>query len=148
MNGRLSAVVLSGSVAVLATIAASAVPSQPDLEAAPANCTRPAYLVVAIDDLDRSRSAPYGDALRRTQIVARHGGTYTLSGVPAKVLEGDWPAGRSLVVERFPCLEAIERFWYSDEYQKEVKPLREGSGRYLVVAYEEWQPRTARQDTR
>lgn len=106
----------------------------------PAGCERPAYLVVSIDDLDRSKSAPYGEALRRTQIVPRHGGEYVAVGSSPLVLEGTWPAGRSMVVERYPCLEMIKAFWYSDEYQKEIMPLRAGSGTYTVVAFEAFVP--------
>jgi uncharacterized protein (DUF1330 family) len=107
-------------------------------------CTRGAYLVVAIDNLDRTKSKAYGDALRQSQIVARHGGAYKISGAPAEVLEGQWPQGRSMVVERYPCLDAIRQFWYSDEYQKQIKPLRAGSGDYLVAAFEEFQSPAAR----
>ena len=104
------------------------------------NCARPAYLVVSIDNLNRDKSRAYGEALRRTQIVASYGGSYKISGSPAVVLEGEWPKGRSYVVEQYPCLDAIKQFWASDQYQKEIKPLREGSGDYNVVAFEEYRP--------
>ncbi|MDX2224398.1 MAG: DUF1330 domain-containing protein [Rhodospirillaceae bacterium] len=107
-------------------------------------CTRAAYLVVEIQNLDRTKSKPYGEALRRSQIVARHGGVYKFSGAPAAVLEGSWPEGRSLVVERYPCLDAIKQFWYSAEYQKDIMPLRAGSGEYLVTAFEELPPPVAK----
>ncbi len=103
----------------------------------PANCTRPVMLVVWIDHLDRSKSAAYGEALRRTKIVRRHSGQYKAVSPPLKVLEGEWPADRGFVVERYPCLEMFEKFWYSDEYQKEIRPLREGSGAYTVALFEE-----------
>lgn len=106
----------------------------------PSGCDRPAYLVVAIDDLDRSKSAAYGEALRRTQIVPRHGGRYVAVGTPALVLEGEWPANRSFVLEKYPCLEMIRTFWYSTAYQQEIMPLRAGSGRYGVFAFEEFRP--------
>jgi uncharacterized protein (DUF1330 family) len=103
-----------------------------------ANCTRPAYLVVWIDNLDRTKSAAYGDALRKTQIVPSYGGEYKATGKPSLLLEGTWPEGRAVVVEKYPCLEAIKTFWYSDQYQKEVMPLRAGSGDYTVAAFEEY----------
>lgn len=102
------------------------------------NCTRPAYLVVWIDNLNREKSGPYGAALRKTQIVASYGGEYKATGAPALLLEGKWPEGRGLVVEKYPCLDAIKKFWYSDKYQKEVMPLRAGSGDYTVAAFEEY----------
>ena len=103
-----------------------------------ANCTRPAYLVVWIDNLDRAKSGPYGDALRKTQIVPSYGGEYKATGKPSLLLEGTWPEGRAVVVEKYPCLDAIKKFWYSDQYQKEVMPLRAGSGDYTVAAFEEY----------
>jgi uncharacterized protein (DUF1330 family) len=102
------------------------------------NCTRPAYLVVWIDNLDRAKSGPYGDALRKTQIVPSYGGEYKATGKPSLLLEGTWPEGRAVVVEKYPCLEAIKKFWYSEQYQKEVMPLRAGSGDYTVAAFEEY----------
>lgn len=100
-------------------------------------CNKPALLVVTMDDLDRSKTKAYGEALRRTQIVRRHGGRYLAYGEPNLRLEGDWPAGRAMVIERYPCLEAVRQFWQSDEYQKDIKPLRDGAGRFLVAAFEE-----------
>jgi uncharacterized protein (DUF1330 family) len=102
------------------------------------NCTRPAYLVVWIDNLDRTKSGPYGDALRKTQIVPSYGGEYKATGKPSLLLEGAWPEGRAVVVEKYPCLDAIKKFWYSEQYQKEVMPLRIGSGDYTVAAFEEY----------
>lgn len=102
-----------------------------------ASCNKPALLVVTMDDLDLSKTKAYGAALRRTQIVRRHGGSYVAYGEPNLKLEGDWPAGRAMVIERYPCLEALRQFWQSDQYQKEIKPLREGAGRFTVAAFEE-----------
>ncbi|MDX2145054.1 MAG: DUF1330 domain-containing protein [Rhodospirillaceae bacterium] len=104
-------------------------------------CARPAYLVVWIDNLNRAKSAAYGKALQQTQIVRRHGGKYIVSGSPTELLEGDWPAERGFVIEKYPCMQAIRDFWYSDEYQKSIMPLRRGSGDYIVAAFEEYQPR-------
>lgn len=100
-------------------------------------CNKPVMLVVWIEHLDREKSGPYGAALRRTQIVPRHGGEYKAVSPPLRLLEGAWPADRGFVVERYPCLAAFEKFWYSDEYQKTIKPLREGSGEYTVALFEE-----------
>lgn len=110
-----------------------------DLEA----CDDPVYLVVWIDHLDRTKSAPYGAGLRQTRIVPRHGGEYLAVSPPLKVLEGDWPADRAVVVERYPCQAAIERMWYSDEYQNELKPLRAGSGTYDVAVFKAFRPAPA-----
>lgn len=102
-----------------------------------ADCNKPVMLVVWIDHLDRARSGPYGEALRQSQIVRRHGGEYKAVSPPMRVIEGEWPSDRGFVVERYPCLEAFETFWYSDEYQRRIKPLREGSGQYTIALFEE-----------
>jgi len=100
-------------------------------------CNKPVMLVVWIEHLDRAKSGKYGEALRSSQIVRRHGGEYKAVSPPLRTLEGEWPADRGFVVERYPCLAAFETFWYSDEYQKRIKPLREGSGEYTIALFEE-----------
>jgi len=138
VSGQLPA----GTMAALAQAPAAAPAAAPQVAAVPlpAGCDRPAYLLVTVDNLDRTKSKPYGEALFKSKIVRRHGGTYLAVGAPGKVLEGTWPAERSLVLEKYPCKEMIETFWYSDEYQKDIKPLREGSGTYNVAVYEEYRP--------
>ena len=39
------------------------------------------------------------------------------------VLEGDWPTDGALTIIRFPSMQALQAFWYSDEYQA-IKHLR------------------------
>jgi uncharacterized protein (DUF1330 family) len=114
-------------------LAASAATATPP--AAPKTCKDPVYLVVWIEHLDRTKSKAYGDGLRSSGIVARHGGEYQAVSPPALVLEGKWPADRGFVVERYPCMDALKAMWFSDEYQKKLKPLREGSGDYTVAVF-------------
>ena len=103
-------------------------------------CDRPVYLTVSIEKLDRTMSADYGKALRDTQIVRRHGGTYLAVSPPDRVMEGDWASDSGYVIERYPCREALEAMWDSEEYQTVLKPLREGSGIYTVYMFEEYRP--------
>jgi uncharacterized protein (DUF1330 family) len=112
-------------------LAASSAAQAPSSEV----CKDPVYLVVSIEHLDRTKSKAYGEALRSSGIVARNGGEYQAVGPPALVLEGEWPADRGFVVERYPCMAALQRMWYSDEYQKKLKPLRAGSGEYTVAVF-------------
>jgi uncharacterized protein (DUF1330 family) len=117
----------------LILVAAAASAPAPD-----AACKSPVYLVVWIGHLDRTKSKGYGDALRSSGIVARNGGEYQAVSPPALVLEGEWPADRGFVVEKYPCMAALQRMWYSDEYQKKLKPLRAGSGEYTVAVFNEF----------
>jgi|GEM_PF-4850101 len=103
-------------------------------------CDKPVYLVVWIENLDRSKSRAYGEALRASKIVSRHGGEYKAVGPPVVMLEGNWPADRGFVVEQYPCLEAIKTMWYSQEYQKKLVPLRAGSGDYTVAVFDAYRP--------
>ena len=106
----------------------------------PADCTEPVYLMVWIENIDRSKSAAYGQALRQSRIVSRHGGVYLAVSPPALLLEGDWPADRGFVVERYPCRALFDAMWFSNEYQEVLKPLRDGSGDYTVALFDQWPP--------
>jgi uncharacterized protein (DUF1330 family) len=37
-----------------------------------------------------------------------------------------------VVIARFPCLQAAQSFWHSDEYAK-IRPLRAGISRFEVL---------------
>lgn len=104
------------------------------------NCTKPVYLMVHIEQLDRTKSAAYGKALRKSGIVSRYGGEYLMVSPPSLMLEGDWPADNGFMIERYPCRAMFEAMWFSDEYQNELKPLRDGSGVYTVALFDSWPP--------
>lgn len=111
--------------------------------AARPGCNKPVILVVWIEHLDRTKSKAYGEGLRASQIVPRNGGQYIAVSPPVRVLEGEWPADRGFVTERYPCLAAFEAMWYSDEYQKKLAPLRAGSGQYTIALFDERPPPSA-----
>jgi uncharacterized protein (DUF1330 family) len=52
------------------------------------------------------------------------------------VYEGEFLKGKSVVVSRFPSMERLRAFYESEEYQKNLKPLREGTGIYDLAAFE------------
>ena len=128
------------SLLALLTAAAvqSATPASASRSAVPAVCNDPVYMLVMVDRLDRTKSKAYGDGLRSTGIVKRHGGQYKAVGAPLVMLEGAWPKDRSMVLETYPCLEALRTMWYSEEYQKRLKPLRAGSGEYTVAVFKSY----------
>lgn len=88
-----------------------------------------AYLVVEAVITDWQKFAAY--AKRVPDAVARAGGEYVVLGGEAESLEGDWGEER-LVVHRWPDMASARRFWHSDEY-REIKRLREGTGRFRVM---------------
>ncbi len=98
--------------------------------------SQPVYLLVMVDDFNRSAFKPYQDALRTTGIITKNGGEYLAVGAPAQLLEGDWPKSRSFVLEKFPSMADFKNFWFSDEYQKKIKPLRDNTGKYTIAVFE------------
>ena len=79
------------------------------------------------------RGSPYGKAV--AALVPKFGGKYLVRGGPAKVVEGEWLSRKRVVLTAFPSLQAATDFWYSDAYQKDTKPLREGTGLYDVALF-------------
>lgn len=105
--------------------------------APPARCDKPAYLVVIATITDPEKSRRYVEALRASGLYPQWGGGYITSGKSPEVLEGQMFGRTPIVVARFPCMEAARRFWYSETYQKEILPLREGAGTFEVAIFEE-----------
>jgi uncharacterized protein (DUF1330 family) len=78
-----------------------------------------------------------GSAYAKTvaALVPQYGGKYLVRGGPAKVVEGEWMSRTRVVLTAFPSLQAATDFWYSDAYQKDTKPLRDGTGLYDVAVF-------------
>ncbi|MDX2142770.1 MAG: DUF1330 domain-containing protein [Rhodospirillaceae bacterium] len=76
------------------------------------------------------RGSAYAKAV--AALVPKFGGRYLVRGGPAKVLEGEWLTRLRVVLTYFPSLQAATDFWFSDAYQKDTKPLRDGTGIYDV----------------
>ncbi|MFY7761480.1 DUF1330 domain-containing protein [Aquidulcibacter sp.] len=100
-----------------------------------ASCDKPVYLVIMVDQFDRTKARPYAEAMRASGIVRRNQGSYKISGAPTLVLEGQWPSDRGFVVEHYPCRAAFEAMWNSAEYQEKLKPLRANTGNYSIMLF-------------
>ena len=83
----------------------------------------PAYMVVQINVTDPDKFARYREVV--PQVVEAFGGRYIVRGATVEVLEGSHD-GRRFVLFEFPSMDAIRKFWHSDEYAK-VKALRENA---------------------
>jgi uncharacterized protein (DUF1330 family) len=68
-------------------------------------------------------------------LVEKFGGRYVLRGPGARLLEGDFGDGASMVISEWPDMAAAEAFWNSPEYA-EAKKLREGIADVQVVLIE------------
>jgi uncharacterized protein (DUF1330 family) len=76
-------------------------------------------------------------------IVAKYGGRFIVRGGAVESLEGDWQAGRVVVIE-FPDMAAAKRFYQSPEYRQIIGfRQRAASSRIILVeGYTEkgWEP--------
>ena len=59
-------------------------------------------------------------AARVPATIAAHGGKYLVRGGDCKVVEGEMAHDRHVVLE-FPTREALEGWYYSEEYQEILK---------------------------
>lgn len=81
------------------------------------------YMIVTAQIKDRDAFiSGYGSAAGA--LVAKYGGRYVLRGPGAKMLEGNFGDGASMVISEWPDRETVENFWNSPEY-REVAKLRE-----------------------
>jgi uncharacterized protein (DUF1330 family) len=79
------------------------------------------------------RGGAYAKAV--AALVPQYGGKYLVRGGPLKVVEGEWLSRMRVVLTAFPSMQSATDFWYSDAYQKNTKPLREGTGLYDVALF-------------
>ena len=90
----------------------------------------PAYLIARVDLHDQ---AAYEDYRRQVPaVIAAYGGRYLVRGGETEVLEGDWPALRTVVLE-FPTMAALKTFWDSPEYRP-LRALRERAATSSIAA--------------
>ncbi len=99
--------------------------------------TKPAYMLVIAEVTDGKKLANYQGELMASGLYPRNEGEYLAKGRPLEMFEGEWADNQALVIARFPSAEHARRFWYSEQYQNDIKPLREGAGRFTVALIEE-----------
>lgn len=95
-------------------------------------CAAPVRMLVFGEIQDRAAFIAYVRAIAESGLYERFGGYYEGITPALDVLEGDPPPTRGVVISRFPCLEAAQAFWGSDEYA-EIKPLRAGIAEFEVL---------------
>ena len=81
------------------------------------------YAVILLDVRDHDRYVEY--ARRATEIEDRHGGRPLVVSDAREVIEGEWPAERTVILE-FPSIEHV-RAWYHDPEYQDLIPLRHGA---------------------
>jgi len=106
-----------------------------------ANCdltgTDPVLMVVSGQTLDASRMINYAKTLQASGLYPRLQGYYVNAARPIKVFEGDVPDNFVTLVVKFPSLCTAEEFWHDEQYQNDIKPLRQNpsAGDYTVTVY-------------
>jgi len=90
-----------------------------------------AYVLVEIEVTDQEEYAAYGKLANES--VTNHGGRFIVRGGETEVFEGEW-APRIVVLE-FESLDAIRRWYNSDEYQK-ILPMRLNTTKSRLIAVE------------
>jgi uncharacterized protein (DUF1330 family) len=73
----------------------------------------PAYLVGSITVTDPVGYEEY--RARVPAVIFAHGGRYVVRGGEMKVIEGDWPVSRTVVLE-FPDMQRLRAFYDSPDY--------------------------------
>ena len=92
---------------------------------------RKGYAVILLDVHNQDWYVDY--ARRATEIEARHSGRPLVASDAREVVEGEWPAQRTVILE-FPSLDHA-RAWYKDPEYQDLIPLRHRatSSRILFV---------------
>lgn len=73
-----------------------------------------AYVIVDLEVKDPTAYESYRREVVAT--VTKYGGRFLVRGGNVQVLEGDWAPKRVVVLE-FPSMDALQRWYRSDEYR-------------------------------
>lgn len=69
-------------------------------------------------------------------LLLDHGGQYVVRGPADKIYEGDYLNGTVMVISKWSNLETLKGFVESDEYSKNIAPLRAETGIYDIGCFE------------
>lgn len=117
----------------LAALVFLGAPASASASAEAAKTAQPGYLIVVGQSSDRAAMGRYAAAL--PPVYAEHQGYYLGIGGPGRGvtwLQGPW-RDRSLVLGRFPTREAVDAFWWDEDYRKAAR-LRDRAGVFSVLA--------------
>ncbi len=90
-----------------------------------------AYAIVDLDVKDAEALANYRRDVPAT--VAKYGGRFLARGGATAVLEGSWKPKRVVVLE-FPSMEALQRWYRSDDYKPLLADrLRHSTANFIAV---------------
>lgn len=88
-----------------------------------------AYVIYEGEELDPERYEEY--KVEAAESIVAAGGRYLVRGGDVEVLEGDAPAGRTVVLE-FPTMQAALD-WYRGAEYTEIRKIRSGAARVRAL---------------
>ena len=92
----------------------------------------PAYIIVDVDIHDHQAYEEYKKLTPAS--IASFGGRFIVRSGDAETLEGEWAAGRIVVVE-FPSMEKAREWWSSENYAP-AKAIRQSASRTKMILVE------------
>ncbi|MEC9375274.1 MAG: DUF1330 domain-containing protein [Pseudomonadota bacterium] len=95
-----------------------------------------AAYMLAVCDITNMKPSLKEYSEKSAALVKKHGGKYIVRGPQVENYEGNLLDGKMVVLAEFKNIDDINTFINGDEYQKETKHLREGTGTYHVAIYE------------
>lgn len=135
---------MSFTTALALALSAAAHPQLPPKAMAPppppeTDCDTPVLMVIAGPTRDPARMRAYGQAIADSKLYEQLGGYYLNIPSAGARFEGEAEQGYTTLIVRFPCLANAKAFWYSDIYQRTIRPLRlnPSAGDYVVRVYSE-----------
>ncbi len=92
----------------------------------------PAYVIVGLDVTEPEAYEAYRREVPAT--LEPYGGKFVVRGGAVEVLEGEWPASRTVVLA-FPSVEQVNA-WYDSAAYQAILPIRQRHARtqFMVVA--------------
>jgi uncharacterized protein (DUF1330 family) len=91
----------------------------------------PAYAIAGIDVTEPEAYAAYARGVPAT--LEPYGGRFVVRGGALEVIEGQWPAARTVILG-FPSVDQAKA-WYESEAYQALRPIRQRHARtdFLVV---------------
>ncbi len=120
---------------VVAGVFIGAEPRESDADQVPENCTGPIYLLGVNTVKDADQYAIYIEALSGSRIAPRHGFVRVFGRTPVPLLEGTWPDNTTATLSTWPCAEAFHKMHTSDQFQNDIKPLRNNAAHYRLMTF-------------
>ena len=93
-----------------------------------------AYLLAVCEVTNRAETLKEYQ-LKSAELIAKHGGKYLVRGPSAGNIEGDFLQGKVVVLSEWSSVDDINAFINGDEYQNNVKHLRDGTGNYHIAIF-------------